>query len=123
MTTVVEMDGAVPIGAQFADASGEPVLLVNVFHAPPDEVDALMAAWAEDAKYFKAQPGFISAQLHRGIAGSGTFMNYAVWESVGAFRAAFTSPEFQAKLAAYPDGATISPHLFRKVAVDGICIA
>lgn len=50
-------------------------------------------------------------------------MNHAVWESVGAFRAAFTSPDFQAKLAAYPEHATISPHLFRKVAVHGVCVA
>lgn len=123
MIRVVEMDEAVPIRAQLAEASGEPVLLVNVFHAPLDEVDALMVAWADDAAYFKAQPGFISAQLHRGIAGCGTFMNHAVWESVDAFRAAFSSPAFQAKLAAYPEGATISPHLFRKVAVGGVCVA
>jgi len=50
-------------------------------------------------------------------------MNYAVWQSVAAFRTAFTSPKFQTKLAAYPDHVTISPHLFRKVAVDGVCVA
>lgn len=73
--------------------------------------------------YYKAQKGFISAQLHRGIAGSGTFLNDAVWESVGAFRAAFANPVFQAKLSGYPDGVTGSPYLFRKVAVDGVCVA
>lgn len=82
-----------------------------------------MKAWEDDARYFKAQPGFISTQLHRGIAGSGTFLNYAVWESVGAFRAAFSNPAFQSKLAAYPEGTSASPHIFRKLAVDGICVS
>ena len=67
--------------------------------------------------------GFISTQLHRGIAGSGTFLNYAVWQSVAHFRAAFAEPEFRARLADYPETATVSPHLFHKVEVSGICVA
>ncbi len=71
----------------------------------------------------KCQPGFISTQLHRGIAGSHVFLNYAVWQSVGHFRAAFGNPEFQAELGNYPASATASPHLFRKMEVPGICTA
>jgi len=44
------------------------------------------------------QPGFISTQLHRGIAGNSVCINYAVWESTEHFKRAFTNPEFQAKL-------------------------
>ncbi|HEU0200815.1 MAG TPA: antibiotic biosynthesis monooxygenase [Burkholderiaceae bacterium] len=40
----------------------------------------------------KRQPGNISTQLHRGVAGSCVFLNYAAWESVDHFRAAFTHP-------------------------------
>ena len=36
---------------------------------------------AKEAEKFKEQPGFISTQLHKGIGGSATFINYAVWES------------------------------------------
>lgn len=71
----------------------------------------------------KAQPGFISTPLRRGIAGSGVFLNYAVWHSVAHIRAVFTNPEFQAKLADYPENATVSPHLFRKIEIPGICTA
>ena len=39
-------------------------------------------------------------QLHRGIAGSSVFLNYAVWESVARLRAAFTHPEFARALDA-----------------------
>lgn len=40
-----------------------------------------------------------------------------------AFRAAFTHPEFIAKLSTYPLSAVAAQHLFQKVAVAGICTA
>jgi hypothetical protein len=33
------------------------------------------------------------------LGDSQTYLNYAVWESSTAFRAAFTNPDFQAKLS------------------------
>jgi heme-degrading monooxygenase HmoA len=123
MLKLQELDAAISMRDQLMDESKEPVVLVNVFHVAPEQTEALVSAWTDDARYLKAQPGFISAQLHRGIAGSSTFLNYAVWESVGAFRAALANPIFQAKLEDYPDGATGAPHLFRKLAVDGVCVA
>ena len=122
MPKLTEMDPAVTLADQPADDGG-PVVLVNTFIVPPADADRLLAAWSADAAIMKRQPGFISTQMHRGIAGSGAFMNYAVWESVAHFRAAFANPQFQARLADYPDTATASPHLFRRVAVEGICVA
>lgn len=122
MPNFVEMDRAVTLGDQLRSEEG-PVTLINTFVVAPADADRLLAAWAADAALMKAQPGFISTQLHRGIGGSGVFLNYAVWQSAGHFRAAFTSPEFRARLADYPEGATVSPHLFRKVEVPGICVA
>jgi heme-degrading monooxygenase HmoA len=104
------------------DAEG-PVVLVNVFTVAPDDADVLAAAWADDAAWFKAQPGFISAQLHKAVGPPSAFFNYAVWESLAAFRAAFGHPEFRRRLAAYPDSATAAPHLFQKMAVPGVCEA
>ena len=123
MLTLQEMDAVVGIRDQFAESTEGPVVLVNVFSVDSGDVDALVEAWTHDAAFFKRQPGFISTQLHRGIAGSTTFLNYAVWESVEKFRAAFSQPEFRETLAGYPDSASGSPHLFRKVAVPDICIA
>lgn len=122
MPNFTEMDRTVTLAEQLGADDGGPVTLINTFVVPPEEADALLAAWGRDAEIMKRQPGFISTQLHRGIAGSGAFLNYAVWESVGHFRAAFTDPEFRAKLADYPASATVSPHLFRRVAVPGICV-
>ncbi len=123
MPKFIEMDASVRLADQLADDDGHPVTLINTFVVPPEDADALLEVWARDAEVMKRQPGFVSAQLHRGIAGSGVFLNYAVWQSVGYFRAAFAHPEFRARLGDYPDSASISPHLFRKVAVPGLCVA
>jgi heme-degrading monooxygenase HmoA len=92
MLQLAEMDDRVRLADQLSGEVG-PVILVNTFRVAPEDVDALLAAWAADAAYLKGQPGFISAQLHRGIGGSGVFCNLAVWESVQAFRDAFGAPQ------------------------------
>jgi heme-degrading monooxygenase HmoA len=116
------MDPRITVVEQLQHGSIAPVVLINEFTVDPEQSESLIDAWAEDAGYFKGQPGFISAQLHRGIAGSGVFLNYAVWESVSDFRRAFSNPEFRAKLDRYPSSTVAAPHLFQKVAVAGICL-
>jgi heme-degrading monooxygenase HmoA len=120
MLSLRPLDEHVQIQQQLG-ATASPAVLINIFAVAPDDVDALLAAWEDDANWMKKQPGYISTQLHRGIGGSCTFLNYAVWESVGHFRAAFTNPEFRAALAAYPSSVVASPHLFEKVAVPNLC--
>ena len=116
------LDPAFPIDRQLAvDAS--PAVLVNVFTLDKADEQTFLKAWQDDAAFMKRQPGFVSTQLHRAIGESPTYLNYAVWESTAAFRAAFTQPEFRAKLSDYPSSAVASPHLFQKVAVPGICVA
>jgi heme-degrading monooxygenase HmoA len=117
----MEMDERVQLAEQLSHEVG-PVVLINTFKVAAEDADALLEAWAADAAYLKAKPGFISTQLYRGIAGSGVFVNHAVWESVGAFRNAFGDPQFQATFGRYPDSTVASPHLFQKVAVPGICV-
>ena len=117
-----EMDATISLSRQLEASATGPVVVINKFSVALEDRDALVAAWADDAAYFKQQPGFISAQLHRGIGESPVFLNYAVWESIDAFRSAFGRPEFRSHLAQYPDSAVASPHLFEKVAVPGICV-
>ena len=50
------------------------------------------------------------------------FLNYAVWESVAHFQRAYSHPDFQEAMQAYPPSAVVSPHLFQKVAVPDICV-
>lgn len=103
-------------------AEASPVVLVNVFTVAEHDVPALLTAWEADANWMKQQPGYISTQLHRGIAGSTVFMNYAVWESVAHFRAAFNHPEFRKALVQYPPSAVASPHLFTRLTVPNLCV-
>ena len=119
---LAEMDPRVSFREQLQQETS-PVVLVNTFTVAPEEAERFLAVWAEDAAFMKRQPGFISTQLHRGIAGSSTFVNVAVWESAQALRAAFVSPEFQAHVAHYPESAVATPHIFQKMAVPGICVA
>ncbi|NTX32271.1 antibiotic biosynthesis monooxygenase [Burkholderia pyrrocinia] len=122
MSQFKPMDPNFPIQQQLA-IDAEPVVLVNVFTLDPADEADFLAVWKDDAEFMKRQPGFISTQLHRALGDSPTYLNYAIWESTHAFRAAFTHPEFVAKLSAYPSSAVASPHLFRKVGVAGICTA
>jgi heme-degrading monooxygenase HmoA len=122
MPSMRPLDPAFPIERQIAIDAG-PVVLVNVFTLDKSDERTFLKAWQDDADFMKKQPGFISTQLHRAIGESPTYLNYAVWETNTAFRTAFTHPEFRAKISAYPSSAVVSPHLFQKVAVPGICVA
>ena len=104
MSLLRPLDPAFPIERQVTiDAS--PVVLVNVFLLDKADEQTFLKVWEDDAAFMKRQPGFISTQLHRAIGENPTYLNYAVWESTAAFRAAFGHPEFRAKLATYPASA------------------
>ncbi len=122
MSLLRPLDPVFPIERQLS-VEAAPVVLVNVFTLDKADEQAFLRAWQDDAVFMKRQPGFISTQLHRAIGESPTYLNYAIWESTAAFRAAFTHPQFRAKLTTYPSSAVASPHLFQKVAVPGICVA
>jgi heme-degrading monooxygenase HmoA len=115
------MDEKVKFSTQMDSRAG-PVILINRFNVEPDEVDQFLKQWAAGSAIMKRQPGFISAQLHRGIAGSCVFLIYAVWESTEHYKHAFNNPEFQSSIKGYPESTTGSPHFFKKVAVSGICV-
>jgi Antibiotic biosynthesis monooxygenase len=80
-----EMDEQVTYIQQLQEDAG-PIVLVNVFNVAPEDAERLLEAWADDAAFMKQQPGFVSTQLHRGTAGSSTFVNVAEWESASALR-------------------------------------
>jgi hypothetical protein len=113
MAWFVEMDELVTISKQMEEDIG-PVIFINKFNVNPVDVDEFLKRWAADAIAFKQQG--------RGIAGSGTFINYAVWESTTHLKRAVNNVGVQARLSEYPASIVISPHIFKKVAVPGICV-
>ena len=95
---------------------------MNVFQLAEADIPALLKAWENDANWMKKQPGYISTQLHQAIGGSTLFLNYAVWESVAHFRAAFNHPDFKSSLEKYPSSTIASPHLFKRLTVPNLCV-
>lgn len=122
MVSFRELDANVSLAEQMQEEDG-PIVLINVFTVDPKDEGALLKAWSHDADFMKAQPGYISTQLHKGLAGSSTFINYAIWQDVESFRNAFTNPEFQRRIDHYPASAVAAPHLFKKLAVANHCVA
>ena len=121
MLQLTPLDSNRPIFQQ-VNADVSPVVLVNIFHVAEEDIPTLVKAWEADANWMKQQSGYISTQLHQGIAGSTVFMNYAVWESVAHFRAAISHPDFKAALEHYPASAVASPHLFTRLTVPNLCV-
>ena len=123
MPNFKELNDAVSLADQMQSNEDGSVVLINVFTIDAQDEEALLAAWSHDADFMKAQPGYISTQMHKAIGGSTTYINYAIWESVESFRNAFSNPEFQKRIGDYPQSAVASPHLFKKLAVKGHCTA
>ncbi len=126
MAKFVEMDYRVKFKDQIEEKIVGSVILINKFNVEPSQVEQFFKDGGDDAINFKQQPGFISAQLHKGIGQSSVFINYAVWESMEHYKQAINkmlfTPESQSPLLKYDDDSLIiSPHLFKKVAVPGIC--
>src|SRR5215211_6206049 len=99
MVKIVELDEKVTLSTQLegdggGSANGGAVILLNKFTVQPEDVDEFLKVFKATTKVMKQQPGFISAQLHRGIAGSSTFFNYAVFESAEHFKQALTLLSF-----------------------------
>ena len=121
MLQLCPLDQNVPIFQQLS-TEASPVILVNVFQVAEADIPALLKAWENDANWMKKQPGYISTQLHQAIGGSTLVLNYAVWESVAHFRAAFNHPDFKSSLAQYPSSTIASPHLFKRITVPNLCV-
>jgi hypothetical protein len=113
MVKIVETDEKATLNTQLEEDIGGAVILLNKFTVQPEDVEQFLKVFQATTKVMKQQPGFISAQLYRGIAGSSTFFNYA---------ACFSTAEFRSSMANLPPNTVMSPHLFKKVAVSDICV-
>ena len=121
MVKTIEMDEKVSLGKQLQQDVGAVVLMIT-FTVNPEDEDQFIKTWASAANISKKTSGVISAQLHRGIAGSRVFMSYHVFESTEAIMQQYNNPEFPTKLSEYPPSTVTSSHVFKKIAVPGICV-
>ncbi|MYT72200.1 MULTISPECIES: antibiotic biosynthesis monooxygenase family protein [unclassified Streptomyces] len=116
MAKLQSLDPRTPMFAQFQEKTG-PIVLANTFVVPEEVRASFLPLFRRQAEFMKAQPGFVSLQMHQGTAGSELLMNVAVWESTEALAAAFGSPEFQGMAAEFPDGIVSYPHIFERIDV------
>jgi quinol monooxygenase YgiN len=101
MVKVIEIDERVPLGKQL-DKDVGPVILINTFTMDAEDADQFLRTWTSAAEISKKFPGVISAQLHRGIAGSSAFVAYLVFESVESIKQLYNSADFQSSISKYP---------------------
>lgn len=121
MVKVIEMDEKVTLNTQLQEDVGA-VILINEFTMNSEDVDQFLKTWASAAEISKKFPGVISTQLHRGIGGSSVFVAYLVFESTETIKQLYNNPDFQSKISEYPASTVVYPHIFKKVAVPGICV-
>lgn len=116
MLKFIEMDQKVKLSTQMDSRAG-PVILINKFNVEPDDVDLFLKLWAADSAIMKRQPGFISAQLHRGMYSS--TVQFRSRQNTLSRRLTILSfnPVLRDILKA-PHPALISS----KVAISGICV-
>ncbi|MEW2297763.1 antibiotic biosynthesis monooxygenase family protein [Streptomyces sp. NPDC006743] len=116
MAELETLDPMTPMFAQFKERTG-PIVLANTFFVPEERAEEFLSLFRRQAEFMKAQPGFVSLQMHRGTGGSRLMMNVAVWESTEALARAFGSPEFQRMAAEFPDDIVSYPHIFERIDV------
>jgi quinol monooxygenase YgiN len=113
-------DPTVSFEDQLQSDHAGPVILVALYSVPPEQIDAFVKVWTDRAHMMKQQPGFISAQLHRGVGGASLFVNYVVWESLATCRVANKASQAAGPLV---PGFVARPVLVEKIAIPGLCVA
>ncbi|MFI6948748.1 antibiotic biosynthesis monooxygenase family protein [Streptomyces sp. NPDC050422] len=114
MAELQSLDPSTSMFAQLNEETG-PITLANTFFVPKERTEAFLALFRRQAEFMKAQPGFVSLQMHKGTADSRLLMNVAVWESTEALAKAFGNPEFQRMAAEFPDDIVSYPHIFERI--------
>ena len=124
MIDLKDIDRSAPFLAELQGPDdGRPITIINTLVVPEGQMDKVIDVWRQDSMIMKAQPGWVSAQLYRGIGNSSVVTNVSVWESLTALKNAFMTEEFQNTLPLYPDGSASYPVLVRQEAVAGVCVA
>ena len=123
MIDLKDYDPSFTFFQQLDQIGGGPITLIDTIVVPEGGMQAVLDAWQKDSFVMRAKPGFISAQLYRGVGDSKVVTNVAVWESAADLKNAFMSREFQELLPLYPDGSVAYPVLTHQAAIPGVCVA
>ena len=93
-----------PLDRQIVEARADDVLSVQGYRLSGDDAGAaLTERWEDLADLMRRQPGFVSARLGRGTAGSSFWFAWSEWKSAQALRDAFSDDEVRRTEARMPD--------------------
>ena len=96
------------------------VTLINVFTVDPKNQERLVELWQEGTdEVMRHLPGFISANVHRSLDGT-KVINYAQWESVGAFTSSLRNSDVAAYFERLAQIGTPDPVLCEVVSVHHV---
>ncbi len=89
--------------------------LINVFTVTPEDQQRLIDALDEaTARVMRLLPGFISANIHKGLDGT-RVTNYAQWASRDAFEAMLHVPDARTHMEEVTRIASAEPYLYEVV--------
>jgi quinol monooxygenase YgiN len=128
MSSYEDVDLAMSFEDQIgSDHKGSVIMVSTYSFESRDDLDGFIAIWSEMADFMRAQPGFVSAQVHRGIGGANVLMNYATWESLEAYRTANAAEHSRAGAdelrSRMPENRVIRPVLLERISIPNLCVA
>ena len=93
------------------------VIVINPFEVPEGKEEQALETWDTFAEYFRKQPGYVSARLHRAVNPDARFhlVTVAEWESPDHFVAALNNPELQEIVEAATDHSPNFPGLYEVI--------
>lgn len=124
MLKLIDFQESNPFPTQIGAAAEGQVRLMFIFSVPQEVEDTFVEVWARHGHIMGARPGWLSENLHKSISSNGTntiFLNYAHWNSLPEFTAAFSADDSQANLILFPDGVTLTAQVLKRVAVENVC--
>ncbi len=95
------------------------VVLINVFEVPEGKVNEAIKMWETARTFLKAQPGYISTELHQSLDNSARFqlINVAEWEDAESFKNATEAMKKSGNLPKI-DGLVGNPSLYKIIKTD-----
>ncbi|KAJ9109352.1 hypothetical protein QFC21_000682 [Naganishia friedmannii] len=122
MPTFYEIDPSVPFKQQLEAETGR-IVITNTYTVAEGHMDETITTWGKAARIGSKQPGYLSAQMHRGIRGSNQLIIYSEWTSAKDLKNYLNLPEVKALVATFPPGTECRPHVWQKISIDGVDLA
>jgi heme-degrading monooxygenase HmoA len=93
------------------------IIVINPFEVQKGKEEQAIETWDRFADYFRRQPGYVAAKLHRAVGPDARFhlVTIAEWESPDHFMAALNNPELQKIAEAATDHSPNYPGLYEVI--------